>query len=295
MRTLDMQLRPYTPADEDAYVALRMGVEHSFDEAHVRAIARGELVPVPRFEVAEVDGAVAGAALVLAPPFLPPALRMTQLIVAPEHRRSGIGSALLDDVIGSLNTGITMMGVVRDDDPASLTTVEHWGFTAKMHGIASALPLTGKETYPTAPDGVTVSVSTRWDNLPSDMDSAYLDSDTSPENDVLGTTEITSWRSMFRRPLIVYALSDGHVAAMAVANRQANGDLLVVYTGVPKAYRRRGLARLVKEHLHAAAANRGFDRVTTQNEERNTSIRALNDALGYQHEVGEIRVQRTIT
>jgi GNAT superfamily N-acetyltransferase len=53
-------------------------------------------------------------------------------------------------------------------------------------------------------------------------------------------------------------------------------------TGVKRAWRRRGIARALKQTQIAWAKREGFERLETQNEERNERIRKLNAELGYE-------------
>jgi GNAT superfamily N-acetyltransferase len=53
-------------------------------------------------------------------------------------------------------------------------------------------------------------------------------------------------------------------------------------TGVKRAWRRRGIARALKQTQIAWAKRDGFERLETRNEERNAPIRKLNKEFGYE-------------
>jgi ribosomal protein S18 acetylase RimI-like enzyme len=59
-------------------------------------------------------------------------------------------------------------------------------------------------------------------------------------------------------------------------------------TGVRRAFRRRGIAKALKLHQIAAAAEAGLARLITESEETNAPMRALNEALGYRPIPGSI-------
>jgi len=62
-------------------------------------------------------------------------------------------------------------------------------------------------------------------------------------------------------------------------------------TGVKRAWRRRGIARGLKQSQIAWAKHEGFERLLTVNELRNEPIRRLNDQFGYQPIPGRIRLR----
>jgi GNAT superfamily N-acetyltransferase len=120
------------------------------------------------------------------------------------------------------------------------------------------------------------------------------ESETHPEAVELGWRHtVPDFERMF--PSIVWVLVEEEGVPVAVASMQRQDDeaWLVVYTGVMPSHRGRGLARLVKEQLHALAASRGARALVTDNEARNTGILAVNRALGYQRIGGELRLIRT--
>jgi mycothiol synthase len=62
-------------------------------------------------------------------------------------------------------------------------------------------------------------------------------------------------------------------------------------TGVRRAWRGRGIARALKAAEIAWAKEHGYERLETQNEERNEPIRRLNERYGYVAEPGSITVR----
>ena len=105
---------------------------------------------------------------------------------------------------------------------------------------------------------------------------------------------LESWRRLYwdqptiDRDLGVAAVADGIVVASTFlfadrdTGRAMNGG-----TGVIPACRGRGLGLLVKQHSLARAAAAGITLVTTQNDDTNAPMLAINRKLGYrQRSVG---------
>ena len=65
-------------------------------------------------------------------------------------------------------------------------------------------------------------------------------------------------------------------------------------TGVLRAWRGRGIARALKAAEIAWAMENGYERLETQNEERNEPIRRLNERYGYVVEPGSVTVRGPI-
>jgi GNAT superfamily N-acetyltransferase len=288
----EVLLRPFSAADEDDYVALRMPWELLWDEASIRSVVRGERMELARFTMAEVRGRLVGASLVIAPePDTPEAFR-TALLVAPEHRGGGIGRLLLDDTRANLPATAILTGVARDDDDAALAALKSWGFRQTTHGIAASWTVEPVKP-PTPPPGIAVQVVRSWDELPAGFGELLCDSDSSPERASEGPMSVQRLGEVFTDPVIVLATVDGALAAAVVAGEKGPGRWFVGYTGVRPTYRRRGLARLVKQYLHATAHREGVAMLDTMNEASNTAVRALNAQLGYVPGTGQIRVRQS--
>lgn len=284
----DLVIRDVTPADTDAVVRLRRLESQATDEATHARIVSGETVPLVRQRVAEIDGELVGYAVVSRPGFLGGNLSFN-VVVEPGYRGQGVGSALHRDIASAMAGELTVTSVA-DNDTRTLAIVQHWGFDPHQRGVASVLRLREPAPHPTLPPGITMDTITHWD-VPDDLAEAWLASDTSPEAIVLGAAGAHDYAAMFDAPVIVWASVDGVAAALASAHRQSDEEWAVIYTGTTPLARGRGLARLVKQELHAQAWEAGVQRVTTVNEASNTGIRALNAAMGYEPDVGDIRLR----
>lgn len=98
MKTDGVSLRRYEPRDEDASVALWLRTwQAAYPELDFaerldwwRERWRSELLPVAEVVIAEADGVMIGFVTVD-----PRTLYLDQIVVAPEHWRSAVGSALI--------------------------------------------------------------------------------------------------------------------------------------------------------------------------------------------------------
>lgn len=89
------------------------------------------------------------------------------------------------------------------------------------------------------------------------------------------------------------ACVDGELAALTMLrvdrpSHRVQNNL----TGTRRAYRGRGLARLLKTHSLHRAAEAGATVAFTDNDETNTAMLAVNHALGYRHSSRRIEWER---
>lgn len=137
-----MILRPYNTTEEDAAIALWQRTWHAaYPEIDFGARLdwwrqrwRNELVPAAEIAVAEIDGAMAGFVTVD-----PRTLYLDQIVVAPEHWRSGVGAALLTAAKRISPDGLDL-DVNTDNTRAIAFYLKH-GFAVAGTGVN---PISGK-------------------------------------------------------------------------------------------------------------------------------------------------------
>ncbi|MEU4336877.1 GNAT family N-acetyltransferase [Micromonospora lupini] len=206
------------------------------------------------------------------------------LHVHPEHRRRGIGTALLTTATDHL----APMGIHRlrgFAQPEALPFARRHGYEPSRELRFSALDLDPAPALPAPPPGVRL--------LPiADLDPQLLyAADVASAADEPGDVPVDSisyeswqydvWNNLgLDKSASIAAEVDGEVAAFSLVKR--DGDRMWSdYTGTVPAYRGRGLARLTKTAaLHQAAAN-GVRIAYTSNDEANAPMLAINARLGY--------------
>jgi GNAT superfamily N-acetyltransferase len=179
----------------------------------------------------------------------------------------------------------------------SLSVARHWGFEPVSVTTMARLTLDPPLAPPALPAGVRCHVVTCDEvdaaGLAGPLDRLMAEAETGPEAVELGWTETyEQLRARFPRILWVLLEVDGELAALSCTDPQDGADWVLVFTGVAPRYRRRGLARLAKQTLHAAITARGARSIATQNESRNVEILGLNAQLGYVPYQERIRLRR---
>ena len=125
------RVRPATPADASAIAALTAAND---DQRATPAHIADHIAHRARFEtpyVAELDGAVVGLACLRLLPALcdpVPYAELTELVVAPAHRRRGVGRALVRHI----------ESVARDGGATELVLITAWRNT-RAHAFYHAL------------------------------------------------------------------------------------------------------------------------------------------------------------
>ena len=290
----DVRLRPFDATDIDWWVDLRMRIDPSMGETALRRVAEGGAVRFERRTVAEIGGAQVGVATVARPPDeVRPGLLVA--VDVPFQGR-GIGSMLFADCWPWVADEPEVTAFLVDADTRALEVARHWGFEAVSHGILSRLT-TLPASPPTLPAGTTLLVVDDAVGATPAEDAVLAElvdaSDTSPERVELGwNTTPAMFRGFFDAMVWVVSVVDGVPAAMTSGSPRPDGGWTLIYSGTRPDHRGRGLARLVKDALHAEVRRRGGTYVETMNEERNVAIRALNASLGYEVVAGEYRLRR---
>ncbi|MFN3842780.1 MAG: GNAT family N-acetyltransferase [Rehaibacterium terrae] len=123
----DPALRDATPADLPALLALE--AQFPGDRMSARQYRRHLASPRARIRVAERDGTLAGASVLLFRAGSATA-RLYSLIVAPTRRGQGLGRQLLEDAESLARAhGCTRLRLeVRADNPAALALYERAGY-----------------------------------------------------------------------------------------------------------------------------------------------------------------------
>jgi mycothiol synthase len=214
-----------------------------------------------------------------------------ELAVLPDHRRHGIGSALLRGIskhAAALGKG-ALQFEVSEDDPESLAYLERRGYTEVERQMQVSLTLSevDPESLPPAPEGVDIVTRAERPDLLREMHAVGEEA----QRDVPGleggqSWSFDEWRTWeIDRPsnlpeLCFIALEGDRVAGYALL--QAFGDIgYHGFTAVGRAWRRRGVGRALTVRQIAAAKAMGFMQLFCESEERNLPMRRLTESLGY--------------
>ena len=226
--------------------------------------------------------------------------------VVGEARGQGVGSALLGELSAwarSLGYG-ELQGPVKEVDLGSLAWAGRRGFVEVGRNSKLVLDLTAIEAPAVdAPEGIEI---TTWAERLG-VEAAMYEVARQAYPDVPGEEDaeiapFEEWLSMDMqgasdRPEATFvALADGEVVAYAKLALSRARPTVAMHdmTGVLRAWRGRGIARALKAAEIAWAKENGYERLETQNEERNEPIRRLNERYGYVVTPGSVTVRGPI-
>ncbi len=221
------------------------------------------------------------------------------VIVAPEHRGQGIGSALWDAMLKDLRElGATRFGSdVHDNDPQSLAFAERRGFAIDRHFFNYELNLTAFDETPYLPtiaaleaQGIRFCALADFPDTPETRHKLYdLNTSDMLENATTNTPwtyptfeEFVIRASWFRREGQLLAVDgDQWVGMAAVSLYPENHNAYNLYTGVLRAYRGRKIATSLKVLAARYARQNGANSLLTDTHLRNAPILAINRKMGY--------------
>jgi GNAT superfamily N-acetyltransferase len=304
---MTVTVRPFQPSDAVAVAALLRVADPYWvftpaglvwQAAHAPAAERQRLL------VAEADGATVGVARTgLLHESAEPGLGYANLNVRPDHRRRGVGDALLTAAERWLRKiGVrTVHGRVADD-PAAVAFAERHGFRRGRRSLCLAVDLTaGTPPVPPPVPGIRIASAAELAADPRPLYRADLEVSRDEPGDVgLDDTSFTDWRlSYWDRPeldraLTTVAFHGDTVVAFTFALTDRSDRYQSGMTGTRRAYRGRGLARAVKLAALRRAAAAGYTTALTRNDAENAGMLAVNRRLGYAPVATEWRYRRAL-
>jgi len=237
-----------------------------------------------RLVVAELDGDVVGSGVVqrsdMGDRF------SLKVRVLPHARRQGVGTEILRDLISHASSfGVDKVSTHIEEE-RSRPFAERFGFREVDRQVEQIKRLNGNESMPEVPEGIDVlSIADR----PSLLRGAYPLAcqgyeDLATERPI--QVPLADWlRDEATIPEGSYvALADGEIVGYSGLVRHDNDGVAEDgLTVVRRDWRRRGLARLLKELELAWAAANGYREVVTWTQRRNEGMRRLNEQLGYEY------------
>jgi len=219
--------------------------------------------------------------------------------VLPEHRRQGIGTALLQRL--ALHTeawGFDEVGSMVDD-PGSLAFAQRFGFVETGRQVEQVRTVSADEAWPTVPDGVEVtSLADRPELLPRLYHElaveAFEDMPTPRRVEITLDRWASEWLNWPEATFV--ALAGDEILGMAGLNHDADRPDRAenALTAVRRDSRGRGLARALKETAIAWASEHGICEIYTWTQTGNDGMRAVNERLGYVTRDISINVRREL-
>ena len=246
--------------------------------------------------VAELDGQIVGAGL--GGRSDDPQRGYVAPRVHLDARRRGVGTALLRECLAFVES----LGLERVSgqaiDPGSKAFAERYGFAETDRQVEQVRRLSGEITIDPLPEGIElVTIGERPDLLeaayPLARDEGYtdlaLEGAISIPLDEWLHDEATLPEGSF------VALRDGEIVGysglMAHDNEGVAEDGLTV---VARNWRRRGLAKALKQRELAWARDAGLREVVTWTQTGNDGMRAVNECLGYEYRDVGITMSATL-
>ena len=252
------------------------------------------------------DGRDVGTAIGIGGWHSPAGVARAAVAVIPAARGAGVGTGLLAALSAwAQGAGhVELMGSVKENDDASLSWADRRGFVEVGRNSLLALALTAIDSPAVEPPRGIEIVS--WAERP-DAAAGMYEVACEAYPDVPGEEEaevapFEEWLAMDLqgagdRPEATFvALAGDEVVAYAKLSLSLARPKVAMHdmTGVKRAWRGRGIADALKSAEIAWAKENGYERLETQNEERNEPIRRLNQRHGYVVEPGSVTVRGPI-
>ena len=222
---------------------------------------------------------------------------LLQVSVAPESRKTGLGTALLERCevhLGELGVATTLGFTTPEEASRSFATAHGFRHTHTIR-ISGVDPRTIEPA--STPPGVELRPLAGLDpRKVFELDSeAMLDV---PADGALDDVSFEQWlEDYWRDPDVdletsVAAVVDDRPVAFSWLRVAPGGRAVSDMTGTLRDYRGRGLALLAKRATLVNAARRGVEFVSTQNDETNLPMLRVNEKLGYRPAGSTLRWSR---
>jgi mycothiol synthase len=271
-------------ADLDAFIRIRRTLLPNESGGTIDLLrAQQEERPERRLVVAEFDGDVVGSGLVdrsdLRDRF------SVKVRVLRHSRRRGVGTALLRELVAHASKFECDKIATHLEEEEARPFAERFGFRETDRQVEQVKRL-GREPEPNMPDGVDVlTVADR----PSLLRDAYPLACEGYADMALEAPAQISLEDWLREEATIpegsfVALAEGEVVGYSGLMRHDNDGVAEDgLTVVRRDWRRRGLAKALKERELAWAAANGLKEVVTWTQRGNEAMRRLNERLGYEY------------
>jgi mycothiol synthase len=216
--------------------------------------------------------------------------------VLPEHRRRGIGSALLEQLLEHA-AGLgpeRVSGMVFEDDRDSTRWVQNRGFEEYGRQVELSRELGTNEPPASPPPGIEL------DELDEDRlaDAYQVWVEGFPDMPVSPPIPAPTYQYWLEEevsgPVTVIALDGGRVVGAAALMDCTDGLAEHGLTAVLRSHRGRGIGTALKQALIRWASENGYRELTTWTQDGNAAMQAVNAKLGYRPRPAVINVWRRL-
>lgn len=217
--------------------------------------------------------------------------------VLPEHRRKGIGSAILE-ALAEHCTGLGLPELrAGADDEGALAFAHRFGFVEVDREIEQVRTIGQEPPPPGLPGGVDVVLLSEHPGLwPACYDTFGTEvlADFALHSPLVVSAE--EWNTSWHGDPMFLALSEGEVIGCAGLHLDTDRPERAEHalTAVRRDWRGRGIASHLKRRTLHWAATHGLDEVYTWTQAGNTSMLRLNEHLGFATGTTSITVSRPL-
>ncbi|WP_129670463.1 GNAT family N-acetyltransferase [Candidatus Chloroploca sp. Khr17] len=305
---MKITIRPfrYDEADYEAFVTIRNAVyldyPHSVAEWRRWDDKREERMNFRRF-IAEADGQpVASAFFEHVPWMYHPQKFFVNLFVHPMHRGQTVGTQLYHHLLNELAPyePVMLRHTLREDQAEGMRFAQRYGFVEEMRAWESRLDVASFDPTRFAGaeervlnQGLTITTAEDllardpqfWQKLyafdcEASVDVPMPEPYTAPPFEVW-VRHFEDNPSFIPEAYFVAVDGDIYTGSSALWRRDQSADLETGFTGVLRAYRRRGIALALKLRAVAYAKQVGTPVIRTDNESSNRPMLSINEAMGF--------------
>ena len=292
--------------DEDALArGIRVVATAYPERAITTSDLRGYLDPFPHLHLLAVaDGEDAGSGLVV----IEPMFRETNgahstITVARARRREGIGTAMFAAMVAWAKEQqlAELRSIVKEGDDESLAWARRRGFEEFARELRLELDLRTFDPPPVdPPPGIEIVTWAERPDAARGLYDVYLEASPDiPGSDDDAYEPFEDWLAHDMggpgdKPEATFVAFAGDEVVGYSKFSLTDAQPTVAFhdlTGVKRAWRGRGIAAALKRTQMAWAKEHGYERLSTNNEERNEPIRRLNERYGYRPVPGRIFVR----
>ena len=235
--------------------------------------------------VAELDGELAGSGIADRSSNLERAFLVPRVL--PAMQRRGVGTALLRALVAhALQMNVPgVSSLVDGNDGGAMAFAQRFGFEEVERQVEQVRTLSGtEEAVSPLPDGVEVVTI---EDRPELLERSYELALQGYEDMVLPWTVVVPIEEWLRDEATVpggslVALANGEIVGFSgLMEHDTEGVAEDGLTVVRRDWRRRGLAKALKEREIEWAAANGLKEIVTWTQRGNEGMRAVNEQLGY--------------